>query len=379
MTTCDVLIAGGGPAGSSCAWKLREAGLDVIVVDRAVFPRDKVCAGWITPQVIDELRLDVEGYRQGRTFQPFSAFRTGLLGSDRIVETTYEGTVSFGIRRCEFDDYLLRRSGARLMLGTPVSRIRRDRGQWIVNDMIRAAALVGAGGHFCPVARWLNGPDPRAAAPSLVVARELEVPIGSAWPLCTVAETTPELYFSRDLKGYGWCIRKEQHVNIGFGGLDNCPVRQTTDEFVDFLQKAGIVRGALVGRWRGHAYLVNHGRRRICDDGVILIGDSAGLAYPQSGEGIRPAIESGFLAAGTLVHAQYRYTRPRLEPYAQRLRARYDAGPLARALHWGVPSAVSTRLASALLARPGFVRHVVLNRWFLHRGVPALGNRELGS
>jgi menaquinone-9 beta-reductase len=249
MTTCDVLIAGGGPAGSSCARKLREAGLDVIVVDRAVFPRDKVCAGWITPQVLDEFCLDVDGYRQGRTFQPFNAFRTGLLGSDRSVETVYEGAVSFGIRRCEFDDYLLRRSGARSMLGAPVSRIRRDRGQWIVNDTIKAAVLVGAGGHFCPVAQWLNGPDPRAAAPSLVVARELEMPLERAGSSCTVTETTPELYFSRDLKGYGWCIRKQQHVNIGFGGLDNCPVRKTTDEFVVFLQKAGIVTGSLAGRW----------------------------------------------------------------------------------------------------------------------------------
>ena len=57
MVTCDVLVIGGGPAGSTCAWKLREAGLDVIVMDRATFPRDKVCGGWITPQVIADLRL----------------------------------------------------------------------------------------------------------------------------------------------------------------------------------------------------------------------------------------------------------------------------------------------------------------------------------
>ena len=55
MTRCDVVIAGGGPAGSTCAWKLREAGLDVIVLDAASFPRDKVCAGWITPQVVSEV------------------------------------------------------------------------------------------------------------------------------------------------------------------------------------------------------------------------------------------------------------------------------------------------------------------------------------
>ena len=80
MERCDVLIAGGGPAGSSCAWRLRRSGLDVLVVDRATFPRDKVCAGWITPQVISELEIDVAAYRRGRTFQPITAFLTGIIG-----------------------------------------------------------------------------------------------------------------------------------------------------------------------------------------------------------------------------------------------------------------------------------------------------------
>ena len=66
MDSCDALIVGGGPAGSTCAWKLRQAGLDVMVMDAAVFPRDKLCAGWITPPVVAELDLDPEAYRQGR-------------------------------------------------------------------------------------------------------------------------------------------------------------------------------------------------------------------------------------------------------------------------------------------------------------------------
>ena len=55
MRSCDVLIVGGGPAGSTCAWQLIRAGLDVLVMDRRIFPRDKVCAGWITPAAIDLL------------------------------------------------------------------------------------------------------------------------------------------------------------------------------------------------------------------------------------------------------------------------------------------------------------------------------------
>src|SRR5262245_45804199 len=113
MDTCDVLIVGGGPAGSSCARELCRAGLDVVVLDKAVFPRDKVCAGWITPAVVAELEIDVDGYSKSHVFQPITGFRTSLLGADE-VETSYGHPVSFGIRRCEFDNYLLKRSGARL-------------------------------------------------------------------------------------------------------------------------------------------------------------------------------------------------------------------------------------------------------------------------
>ena len=58
----DVLIVGGGPAGASCAWALRQAGLDVVVLDQAQFPRDKVCAGWITPPVLTALGIDPQDY-----------------------------------------------------------------------------------------------------------------------------------------------------------------------------------------------------------------------------------------------------------------------------------------------------------------------------
>jgi flavin-dependent dehydrogenase len=171
MDTCDVAIVGGGPAGSSCAWKLRESGLDVVIIDRAIFPRDKVCAGWITPQVLHDLLIDPGDYRERRILQPIRGFRVGVIGSDHTVQTSYHRAVSFGIRRCEFDDYLLQRSGARLLLGTPISSIRRNGGRWVLNESVSASLLIGAGGHFCPVARMLNGPSEPAP---LVVARETE-------------------------------------------------------------------------------------------------------------------------------------------------------------------------------------------------------------
>ena len=58
MRNCEVLIVGGGPAGSSAAWRLSRAGRDVLVLDQAHFPRLKLCAGWITPEVVRDLEID---------------------------------------------------------------------------------------------------------------------------------------------------------------------------------------------------------------------------------------------------------------------------------------------------------------------------------
>ncbi len=281
METCDVLIAGGGPAGSTCAWKLRQAGFDVMIADASTFPRDKVCAGWITTQVVDDLQFDVQAYRSGRTFQPITGFRTGVIGGDRELETDYGHPVSYGIRRCEFDHYLLQRSGARMKLGAPVTRLRREGSTWIVNEQLRAAMLVGAGGHRCPIAHHLNGPLP-ALDSALVVAQETEFAIDAPDATSfTTRPETPELFFSRDLKGYGWCFRKQDHVNIGFGSLERRSLPQATAAFVAFLADRGKVPPGASWHWRGHAYLLHEKtRRRVVDEGVVLIGDAAGLGVP---------------------------------------------------------------------------------------------------
>ena len=373
MDTCDVLIVGGGPAGSSCAWQLRQAGLNVVALDAKRFPRDKVCAGWITPQVIEDLRLDITEYGRGRTLQPLSGFRVGLIDGEETVEITYDRPVSYGIRRCEFDHYLLQRSEAHLRLGTPISSIRRDGLQWIVNNTVKAPVLVGAGGHFCPVARMLNG---NVEGAPLVVAQEVEFPLDrrDAGSFATAPEH-PELYFCRDLQGYGWLVRKQDYLNVGFGRLDRHGLPSASAEFVAFLKAAGRIPRDAQWQWQGHAYLLSEPpARRMVDDGVMLVGDAAGLAYPQSGEGIRPAIESGLLAAATIVGANFRYSRDRLEPYVEQLHARYGVRPVSRLLSRAVPAWLQPALAPSLFIRPWFVRRLLLDRWFLHTEEPALAS-----
>ena len=370
--TCDVLIVGGGPAGSTCAWRLRQAGLDVMVVDLATFPRDKVCAGWITPQVVTELCLDTQAYARRRTFQPIIGFRVGLIGRHRETAVTYDGPVSFGIRRCEFDHYLLQRADARLALGAPISTIRKDRGQWIVNDAIRAPMLIGAGGSGCPVARMLTGV---MRGRPLVVAREAESRIAAAdRESLAIEPDVPELFFCRDLQGYGWCVRKGEYLNVGLGRLDPRSLPAATARFVAFLEARKKIPPRFPWPWRGHGYAVNAApRRRIVDAGALLVGDAAGVADSQSGEGIRQAVESGLLAAQTIVEADGLFSRDRLDPYAARLEARCAGASLSGALARIVPDRVKTVVAGRLLEAPSFVRHVVLDRWFLHRQQLALG------
>jgi len=342
-----------------------------VVMDKATFPRDKVCAGWITPQVVEDLHFDIDDYRRTRTFQPITGFRVGVIDAGRAIEVSYDNPVSFGIRRCEFDHYLLQRSNARLLLGQPANVIRRDGAAWIVNETIRAKLLVGAGGHFCPVARLLKG-EPQSSA--VVAAQEVEFAIEPAQrDAFAIDEHVPELYFCQDLKGYGWCFRKQGFMNVGFGRLDAHGLPKQTSEFVDFLKQTHRIPAEGNWRWRGHAYLIagQTGRNPI-DDGVMLIGDAAGLAYPQSGEGIRPAIESGLMAAATIVRAAGSYTRTRLEPYSADLERRFGSSRLSRLLSDAIPRGVSMTLARKLLASPWFVRHLVIDRWFLHAQQPAL-------
>ncbi|RMG91383.1 MAG: NAD(P)/FAD-dependent oxidoreductase [Zetaproteobacteria bacterium] len=354
----DAIIVGGGPAGSSCAFALRNAGWRVCIIDKKHFPRDKVCAGWVTPEVWDLLDIKPADYARDHVLQEIRHFRVGLIGG-HAVEFGFEHAVSYGIRRCEFDAFLARRSKAVLIEGEQVRKVERVKGIWHINSGCwQAPVLVGAGGHFCPVARHLGARTGRFE--HAVHAQEIEFQLPPAWR-DVIKASCPELYFCSDLRGYGWLFRKGNWLNIGLGRQDQAALGGHVDAFIDWLVAEARLPERPAARMHGHAYLLaSASHRKVVDDGVLLVGDAAGLAYGSSGEGIRPAVESGLMAARTLVRCQGDFSQERLNDYANGLRNRFGRGKMA--FDWPV------WLVRPWFRLPGFVRHFVIEKGFLRPG-----------
>ena len=139
--TYDVIVVGGGPAGASAARRLKQGGADVLVLDKEAFPRLKLCAGWITPEVVSDVGLDPASYPH--RFLSFRRLHWHLKGLHLPIPC-----VQHSIRRFEFDAWLLQQSGARL-LSHNVRDIRRDGSDYVIDQQFRCRYLIGAGGTAC--------------------------------------------------------------------------------------------------------------------------------------------------------------------------------------------------------------------------------------
>src|SRR5947208_8707864 len=147
METFDAIVVGGGPAGSNCARTLVAGGLRVAVLDAAKFPRVKLCAGWVSPPVWEQVALSPRRYPRGLwEWKRMHVHFGGRTRSPRVR--------GWLIRRFEFDDFLLQRSGAQVVEHR-VQKIERDGDAWTVDGQYRARVVVGAGGTNCPVARTM--------------------------------------------------------------------------------------------------------------------------------------------------------------------------------------------------------------------------------
>ena len=376
----DVLIIGGGPAGSTMGRELQKSQLNVAIMDMADFPRDKICAGWVTPAVMDELELDLDDYAAKCTLQPIHGFRVGQLGS-KLVKSSYEGApISYGILRNEFDDYLIRRCGTELLLNQKFVSMEQNADGWLVNDSIQTRLVIGAGGHFCPVARKLSHKS-EYADQKVVTAQEIEFEMtNDQLAHCKIDAEVPELFFLPDLEGYGWVFRKGNYLNIGLGREDNEKLSSHVKAFCQYLIKEGRVPADMPEKLHGHAYLLYpHAMREMVHDGVLLIGDAAGLAYPQSGEGIRPAIESAMLAAKVVKQCAGDYSANRLQAYNDEMAQRFGSRHLEPDLMDKLPMGLKKVMATYLMKSKWFTKNVVMDRWFLQNHQSTLVSQATSS
>ena len=364
MKSYDVLIVGGGPAGSTLAYSLKNSGLKIGILDKKTFPRQKICAGWVTPEVMRVLNIDLDDYANDRVLQKISGFKISQLGQKQ-VESHYSGEpVSYGIRRIEFDDYLLQRCGAELILNEAFNKMENTSEGWLVNDDYKANLVIGAGGHYCPVARAI---DSKGVSELAVVAQEAEFEMTAQQKAsCSIREEVPELFFTPDLKGYGWVFRKGDYLNIGLGREDKSKLSSHVKKFCDYLVAQGKIPEDIVEKYNGHAYLLyNHAVREMVADNVLLIGDSAGLAYPQSGEGIRPAVESAMLAADAIRRCGGNYSRSELQLYDDLMEQRFGKRLPGPDLMERLPMFIKRIFASQLMRTQWFTKKVMTDKWFL--------------
>jgi flavin-dependent dehydrogenase len=293
MHVADAIVVGGGPAGSTCAWKLREAGLDVLVLDRAVFPRSKLCAGWVTPAAIADLELDPGDY-------PFGFISFDKLHLHWKQLTVKPRVTQHSIRRYEFDDFLLGRSGARV-LQHKVRALRRDNGDYVVDDKFRCKYLVGAGGTACPVYRtFFQQSNPRDTT---LQTATYEYEFAYVWddPACHL------WFFDDGLPGYAWYVPKANgYLNVGLGGmaakltLRQGHLRDYWQKFVARLRRRGLVTYDDYSP-TGYSYYLRDGVNVVADDNAYIVGDAVGLATRDMCEGIGPAVRSGLRAAHAIV------------------------------------------------------------------------------
>ena len=320
----DVIVVGGGPAGSVMAWELARRGVEVIVLDRASFPRDKVCGDYIEPRGLRVFKA-MRCLRSLERTSPRRVTRTSIY-VDSVCR--YRGRIPFYGRRSDLpshgyiipryqlDQVLLQtaaRAGAYIRENTAVTGVAFHR------TGVEVSAKVGGGKRVSYRARLIVGAD----GVQSVVARSVHLlvndPRHTAVSQRAYAEgvsrntTEAAFYFNKAFfPGYGWMFPMSAgRANIGVGILAEARDRyniNVTELFADFVRElkrshplcsrlrlCGSPGGGIVKTYGAAA--ANH------FDFGVLIGDAGSFVDPMTGEGITPAMESAMLAAPVLVKA----------------------------------------------------------------------------
>jgi geranylgeranyl reductase family protein len=331
--SADVIVVGAGPSGSATAYHLASTGLDVLLLEKSAFPREKVCGDGLTPRAVRQLiRMGID--TSPRTAEnPDGWLRNKglrILANNLTLEIPWPELAEFPnyglVRpRSDFDELLARqaaKAGARLCENTNVTGPVRDRAGRVVGVTARVADADGGKRevtYHAPLVVAADGNSPRLSV-ALGLRKRDDRPMGVAYRTYYTSprhdddwlESWLELW-DRDrlLPGYGWVFGMGDGTsNVGLGILDTSEAFRHID-FKDLLRRwlagmppeFGYVEENRTQPVRGAALPMGFNRQPHYTRGVLLVGDAGGMINPFNGEGIAYAMESGELAAEVISQA----------------------------------------------------------------------------
>src|SRR5271165_797142 len=289
MKLWDAIVVGAGPAGCAASYDLAIAGREVLLLDRAEFPRQKACAGGLTLKAVNALRYSIEPVVR----QHVSHMRVERDANRTIILRRRSPYCVMTVRH-ELDDYCFRRT---LAAGAEFRRIRAlttitedSSGVTVTADgqVLKARFLIGADGVHSQVRQLTGG---GAGWFWRAFALEATVPLRDASEQDLVFDFAPV----RD--GYGWIFPKGDHINIGLYSYAG-------DEKIDRARLAAYIRDrygdasatSVIGQYAGFGA----SRHEITASRIFLVGDAGGFVDPLTGEGIYFAIASGQAVAAAI-------------------------------------------------------------------------------
>jgi len=338
----DVIVVGAGPGGSSAAYHLARAGLDVLLLEKSTFPREKVCGDGLTPRAVKQLVGMGIPLDPGDGWFPNKGIR--IIGGGVRIELDWPELSSypgFGLVRTRrgFDEIVARaarRAGARLLEGVTVTGpVLDDGAQRIVGVTARDTAAPGngdGGTERTYRARLVVAADGNSSRLSLAMGlrKRDDRPLGVAIRTYYTSPRHDDDYLetwldlwdgSALLPGYGWIFGVGDGTsNVGLGLLNT----STSFGHVDYRAMLRRWLATMPPEWgfgeenqtgpvRGAALPMGFNRTPHYTSGLLLVGDAGGMVNPFNGEGISTAMESGEIAAQVIVQALARPDRASAE------------------------------------------------------------------
>ncbi|MFC8717210.1 geranylgeranyl reductase family protein [Kitasatospora sp. NPDC057198] len=332
-STADVIVVGAGPAGSSTAYWLAQAGLDVLLLEKTEFPREKVCGDGLTPRAVKQLvdmGIDVsaEGWLRNKGLR--------IIGGGVRLELDWPDLAAFpdyGLvrKRADFDELLARqaqKAGARLYENCNVSGPVQDRTGRITGVTAKIGPDKREVEFHAPLVVAADGNSTRLSL-AMGLHRLESRPMGVAYRTYFTSprhdddylESWLELWDTRGgqkklLPGYGWIFGMGDGTsNVGLGILNSSPAfgdlnwREVLKSWCASMpEEWGYTPDNMTEPIRGAALPMAFNRQPHYTRGLLLVGDAGGMVNPFNGEGIAYAMESGQLAAGVIVQAMARIT-----------------------------------------------------------------------